>query len=403
MSASIKNVPVSFDYAKRYRNGKIHKGTDFSDGHEGHTVLASLDGVVTHAGSGSSWGPAYGQCVIIRVVFKGKTKWILNGHMKTISVKKGQKVKLGQKLGTSGGRAGAWYSGNSTGAHLHTQVCHADNYLAYESPWPILNYVPVPPKPILPPRVGFRMAHWNLAGYDKIHGEASWNAREGSLVDEIANLNVKVFTGLELPGDEAAGFAKKLKAKANHTIAVRTDGRFISVAQGVRVGRTKKVTFKETGPAKDDKQAVFAEVWPMDGKPAFVVGVTQLDYRLGAKYDKARVAQGHEYVAAGVAFAKTCGVSDDRLILAADENSDSWVSHDCFGERFPDAMSLAYSKTNEEYRTLLPWSGKPSIGARIDKVHVGRNRKIRAASVRLAAGHRSDHLPTVVLIGLNSK
>lgn len=133
-------IGVSFKYGIKYESGKIHKGVDFSDGHEGHDVFSCLDGKVSYVGNGGGWGRAYGQHVIIKSRFNGKTRWMLYGHLKTENVKMGQAISAGQKIGTSGGRKGARYSGNSTGAHVHVQAGHANNYLAYESPWPMINH-----------------------------------------------------------------------------------------------------------------------------------------------------------------------------------------------------------------------------------------------------------------------
>ncbi len=134
------NIGVSFAYGIKYQSGVVHKGVDFSDGHEGHDVFSCLDGTVSYVGHGGGWGPAYGQHVIIESTFLGKTKWMLYGHLKTENVSLGQSIKAGQKIGTSGGKKGAWYSGNSTGPHVHVQAGHENNYLAYESPWPMINH-----------------------------------------------------------------------------------------------------------------------------------------------------------------------------------------------------------------------------------------------------------------------
>lgn len=134
------NIGVSFPYGVKYSNGVVHKGVDFSDGKEGHDVFSCLDGTVTHAAIGGGWGPAYGRHVIIKSTWNGKALWMLYGHLKTATVTVGQKVKAGQLIGTSGGKAGASYSGNSTGPHVHIQACTANVYTAYISPWPMINY-----------------------------------------------------------------------------------------------------------------------------------------------------------------------------------------------------------------------------------------------------------------------
>ena len=137
-------IGVSFAYGIKYQSGVIHKGVDFSDGKEGHDVFSCLDGKVSYVGHGAGWGPAYGQHVIIKSTFDGETRWMLYGHLKTENVKLGEEIAAGQKIGTSGGKKGAWYSGNSTGAHVHVQAGHDNNYLAYETPWPMINHSEVP-------------------------------------------------------------------------------------------------------------------------------------------------------------------------------------------------------------------------------------------------------------------
>lgn len=75
----------------------------------GSNVYASASGTVSVAG----WYGGYGKCVVID---HGDGLQSLYGHMNTISVKVGQKLKVGQRIGEEGS------TGNSTGAHLHFEV-----------------------------------------------------------------------------------------------------------------------------------------------------------------------------------------------------------------------------------------------------------------------------------------
>jgi len=88
------------------RWGKMHEGLDLVGG---STIKAADDGVVEFAGVKNG----YGNCVIVNHKNGYKT---LYGHMKSISVKKGQVVEKGDKLGVMGN------TGHSTGTHLHFEI-----------------------------------------------------------------------------------------------------------------------------------------------------------------------------------------------------------------------------------------------------------------------------------------
>ena len=91
-----------------------HKGMDFGTP-EGTAIHAIRDGVVISTGSGSG----YGNYVLIRH-YDGTTSRY--AHLKQIIASKNQKVKAGDVIGRSGGKAGAPGSGNSTGPHLHLEI-----------------------------------------------------------------------------------------------------------------------------------------------------------------------------------------------------------------------------------------------------------------------------------------
>ncbi|WP_127530004.1 peptidoglycan DD-metalloendopeptidase family protein [Paenibacillus kobensis] len=88
------------------RWGKLHEGLDLVGG---STIKSADDGVVEFAGVKNG----YGNCVIVNHKNGYKT---LYGHMKSISVKKGQVVETGDKLGVMGN------TGHSTGTHLHFEI-----------------------------------------------------------------------------------------------------------------------------------------------------------------------------------------------------------------------------------------------------------------------------------------
>lgn len=117
---TMKSIPVGtplkgkinsdFGYRKdpfKSRAG-FHSGIDI-DANYGQAVVATADGVVTKA----SWHSSYGKTIIIKHEDKYET---LFGHLSTIGVKEGDKIKVGDVIGKAGS------SGRSTGTHLHYEV-----------------------------------------------------------------------------------------------------------------------------------------------------------------------------------------------------------------------------------------------------------------------------------------
>ncbi|THD74679.1 M23 family peptidase [Thalassobius vesicularis] len=87
---------------------RLHQGTDFA-APVGTPIYATADGVVSEAG----WSSGYGRLIKIKHKFGIETRY---AHLSKISVKKGQKVSRGQRIGDMGS------SGRSTGSHLHYEV-----------------------------------------------------------------------------------------------------------------------------------------------------------------------------------------------------------------------------------------------------------------------------------------
>ncbi|CAB4683146.1 unannotated protein [freshwater metagenome] len=85
-----------------------HTGQDFAAAY-GAPVRAAESGVVVFAG----WDGPYGRKIAIRHP-NGVQTWY--GHLSRISVKVGQNVKVGKRIGSVGA------SGNVTGTHLHFEV-----------------------------------------------------------------------------------------------------------------------------------------------------------------------------------------------------------------------------------------------------------------------------------------
>ncbi|MEU4985717.1 transglycosylase family protein [Streptomyces sp. NPDC021969] len=85
-----------------------HTGVDFPVP-TGTSVKSVADGRVVSAG----WGGSYGYQVVVR---HGDGRYSQYAHLSAISVKSGQSVGAGQRLGRSGS------TGNVTGPHLHFEV-----------------------------------------------------------------------------------------------------------------------------------------------------------------------------------------------------------------------------------------------------------------------------------------
>jgi len=89
-------------------HAEFHPGIDFK-GERGDAAKCTANGKVVFAG----WYGGYGNCVRIAHANNYET---LYGHLSRISVKVGQDVTAGQKIGEIGS------TGHSTGTHLHYEV-----------------------------------------------------------------------------------------------------------------------------------------------------------------------------------------------------------------------------------------------------------------------------------------
>ncbi len=85
-----------------------HYGVDMAAS-IGTPLYSTADGVVIHAG----WSTGYGKLVKIKHDFGIETRY---GHMSRISVKVGQRVSRGDRIGDMGS------TGRSTGSHVHYEV-----------------------------------------------------------------------------------------------------------------------------------------------------------------------------------------------------------------------------------------------------------------------------------------
>lgn len=97
---------ISSNFGMRW--GKMHKGIDIA-ANFGTAINVVLAGTVTYA----AWEDGYGN--VIKVDHGGGIETTY-AHCSVINVKKGEVVKLGEKIGEVGS------TGNSTGPHLHFEV-----------------------------------------------------------------------------------------------------------------------------------------------------------------------------------------------------------------------------------------------------------------------------------------
>lgn len=96
-----------------YKVRKFHAGLDFP-ARVGTPIQASGDGVVVEAG----WHHGYGNCVVISHGYGYET---LYGHMNKMTVRVGEHVKKGHKIGEVGD------TGLSTAPHCHYEVHYKGN------------------------------------------------------------------------------------------------------------------------------------------------------------------------------------------------------------------------------------------------------------------------------------
>ena len=89
-------------------SAEFHPGIDFK-GSRGDEAKSTANGKVIFAG----WFGGYGKCVRIQ---HGNNFQTLYGHLSRITVKVGQQVSVGEKVGEVGS------TGHSTGTHLHYEV-----------------------------------------------------------------------------------------------------------------------------------------------------------------------------------------------------------------------------------------------------------------------------------------
>lgn len=114
MVTPLKTYTVTQEFGETATDSKGHTGIDLA-APVGTPVYAVEDGVVIAAGTiKNAYGnEAYGNCILIS---HKNLKYSFYAHLDKIVVKAGQKVSIGQEIGSVG------MTGNTSGPHLHFEI-----------------------------------------------------------------------------------------------------------------------------------------------------------------------------------------------------------------------------------------------------------------------------------------
>ena len=108
-------------------------GTNHPNGHIGNDIFAALGTPLVAAVSGTVVRAGYGGSVGgNRVTLKRGNWYFYYAHMNSVSVRAGQNVKAGDKVGTLGKTGSA----QGTEPHVHFSIYAGDNYNAGVNPFP---------------------------------------------------------------------------------------------------------------------------------------------------------------------------------------------------------------------------------------------------------------------------
>ena len=139
---------IGIDYGLTERPGnrkktRYHRGIDIG-GEEDDNLIAIADGEVVRASANQAWS-AYGLRLDIRHVINGTVYYSVYGHCNNLengenkTLKVGDQVKKGDRVGGMGGGKGDPNAGNSMGVHLHFEIRQGKNYRKYTvDPVPLL-------------------------------------------------------------------------------------------------------------------------------------------------------------------------------------------------------------------------------------------------------------------------
>jgi murein DD-endopeptidase MepM/ murein hydrolase activator NlpD len=113
VSAAVYQAPLArMEVLSRFgpRGRRMHEGIDLRQSRAGgDPVMAAAAGVVVEAG----WMRGYGREILLRHADGWHTRY---GHLRSFKVKKGQTVKAGEVLGTTGA------TGRASTPHLHFEI-----------------------------------------------------------------------------------------------------------------------------------------------------------------------------------------------------------------------------------------------------------------------------------------
>ena len=157
---------------------RAHQGTDF--GKDGSpVVMASAAGEVTLARVNGG----FGNCVYVKHVINGKIYETVYAHLSTISVKQGQIVKQGQQLGLKG------TTGNSTGVHLHFELCIGrwnNKYTTNVNPMHYIIDMEVKTVQMLLVKAGYKLTVDGIAGTTTTNSIKLFQAKYKLVADGVA-------------------------------------------------------------------------------------------------------------------------------------------------------------------------------------------------------------------------
>ena len=123
--------PTPYGYITSYYGGRIHPIFGTASYHDGVDIAAATGTTVYASGTGKvifSYADSYenyggfGRAILIAHNVNGQTYTTLYGHLSKASVKSGQIVQRGDKIGEVGS------TGWSTGPHLHFQFMYGSGY-----------------------------------------------------------------------------------------------------------------------------------------------------------------------------------------------------------------------------------------------------------------------------------
>lgn len=180
-----------------------HTGVDILTP-SGTTLKAAANGKVIHAGRGG-WGSAYGIHVIVQSVVGGRIYRWMTAHMSSVSVKVGQTVKLGDKLGKSGA------TGHVTGPHCHFEArVYPYKYGDDVNPAVVLNVTAAKPKP----KTTLRITTYNIPDKAKLPNEDARIKRAAGILkgDKPDVIIINEGVGRKAPGVPSDFMAKLWKA-----------------------------------------------------------------------------------------------------------------------------------------------------------------------------------------------